>query len=226
MLERQRGGAQVLDTREPAEFAAAHLAGSQNIGLGGQYATWAGSILDPQRPIVIIAEAGREQESAMRLGRIGFDRVAGFLADVHSLESRPELRASTERLSPAVAAERLTSGAPPQVVDVRTPSEYSSKHIDGALSLPLSRLAEQGPRAARRPSAARPLRRRLPIVDRRQPAAAGRVPRGQRAGRRHRRLGSGRPAGDDGHVARPKRFQRAFHDHGTSLGSWGQGARR
>ncbi len=153
VLERQRGGAQVLDTREPGEFAAAHLACSQNIGLGGQYATWAGSILDPQRPIVIIAEAGREQESAMRLGRIGFDRVVGFLADVNSLEARPELRASTERLSPAVAAERLKSGAPPQVVDVRTPSEYSGKHIDGALSFPLSRLADK----ARELPADRPL---------------------------------------------------------------------
>ena len=143
VLEHQRAGAQVLDTREPGEFAAAHLAGSQNIGLGGQYATWAGSILDPQRPIVIIAEAGREQESAMRLGRIGFDRVAGYLADVHSLEGRPDLRASTERLSPAVAADRLHSTAPPQIVDVRAPGEYASKHIDGALNVPLSRLAHR-----------------------------------------------------------------------------------
>ncbi len=143
VLAQQRDGAQVLDTREPAEFAAAHLAGSQNIGLGGQYATWAGSILDPQRPIVIIAEAGREQESAMRLGRIGFDRVGGYLADVHSLESRPDLRASTERLSPAVAAERLHSNQPPRVVDVRTPTEYQAKHIEGSVSVPLSRLAQR-----------------------------------------------------------------------------------
>ena len=87
VLDQQRAGGQVLDTREPGEFAAAHLAGSQNIGLGGQYATWAGSILDPQRPIVIIAEAGREEESAMRLGRIGFDKVAGYLADVRQPRS-------------------------------------------------------------------------------------------------------------------------------------------
>lgn len=141
VLEHQRGGAQILDTREPAEFAAAHLAGSQNIGLGGQYATWAGSILDPQRPIVIIAEAGRAPESAMRLGRIGFDKVAGYLADVHSLEARPELRVSTERLSPAVAAERLHATPAPQIVDVRTPQEHETKQIAGSVSVPLSRLA-------------------------------------------------------------------------------------
>jgi hydroxyacylglutathione hydrolase len=143
VLERQRDGAQILDTREPAEFAAAHLIGSQNIGLGGQYATWAGTILNPQRPIVIIAEPGREQESAIRLGRIGFDCVVGYLQDVHSLESRPELTASTERLSPALAAERLLSNEPPQVVDVRGPHEYDAKHIDGSLSIPLNHLAER-----------------------------------------------------------------------------------
>jgi hydroxyacylglutathione hydrolase len=141
VLDHQRRGAQVLDTREPAEFAAAHLAGSQNIGLGGQYATWAGSILDPQRPIVIIAEAGRAAESAMRLGRIGFDKVAGYLADVHSLEARPELSMSTERLSPEVAAQRLQASSAPQIVDVRTPQEHETKHIAGSVSVPLSRLS-------------------------------------------------------------------------------------
>jgi glyoxylase-like metal-dependent hydrolase (beta-lactamase superfamily II)/rhodanese-related sulfurtransferase len=143
VLERQRAGAQILDTRDPAEFAAAHLAGSVNIGLGGQYATWAGTILSPQRPIVVIAEPGRELESAMRLGRIGFDTVVGYLGDgLWTLESRPELIARTERLSPAVAAERLASNEPPLVVDVRATREYEAKHIEGSASIPLNHLAE------------------------------------------------------------------------------------
>ena len=153
VLQQQRHGAHVLDTRDPAEFAAAHLKGSLNIGLGGQYATWAGTILDPQRSIVIIAEPGRERESAVRLGRIGFDHVAGYLQDVKSLESRPELTATTERLSPALAAERLGSAAPPQLVDVRGPHEYETKHLNGSLSIPLNHLAAR----ARELSAARPL---------------------------------------------------------------------
>ncbi len=144
VLERQRTGAQILDTREPAEFAAAHLTGTMNIGLGGQYATWAGTILDPKRPIVIIAEVGREQESAIRLGRIGFDSVVGYLQDgLHSLEPRPELTASTERVSPALAAERLASAEPPQVIDVRNPREYGAKHIHGSVNIPLNHLAER-----------------------------------------------------------------------------------
>ena len=144
VLDRQRAGAQVLDTREPAEFAAAHLTGTLNIGLGGQYATWAGTMLDPKRPIVIIAELGREQESEMRLGRIGFDSVVGYLQDgLHSLASRPELSTSTERVSPALAAERLLAAEPPQVIDVRSPREYAAKHIDGSVNLPLNHLAER-----------------------------------------------------------------------------------
>jgi hydroxyacylglutathione hydrolase len=146
VIEKQREGAQILDTRDPAEFAAAHLVGSLNIGLGGQYATWAGTIISPQSPIVIIAEPGREQESAMRLGRIGFDNVIGYLDNgLLSLECRPELTASTERLSPAVAAERLRSNEPPRIVDVRSPHEYETKHIDGSLSIPLNHLAERVP---------------------------------------------------------------------------------
>ncbi len=76
----------------PAEYAKGHLAGSINIGLGGQYATWAGTVLDRAKPIVIIAEPGREQEAALRLGRIGFDHVMGYLRNgMAALADRPDL---------------------------------------------------------------------------------------------------------------------------------------
>ncbi len=136
-------GAQILDTRDPGEFAAAHLAGSINIGLGGQYATWAGTVLDRNHPIVIIADPGRENESTTRLGRIGFDHVVGFLHDgLHSLESRPELITSTERFSAPFAAELLSSSQPPLTIDVRTPRERDQKYIAGSVSIPLNHLAE------------------------------------------------------------------------------------
>jgi glyoxylase-like metal-dependent hydrolase (beta-lactamase superfamily II) len=114
VLGLQAQGAQILDTRDPEEFGAAHLKGSINVGLGGQYATWAGTMLDRTHPIVIIANPGRENESAIRLGRIGFDHVAGYLQNgLQSLKSRPELVAFTERLSAPYAAEVLASGQPP-----------------------------------------------------------------------------------------------------------------
>jgi hydroxyacylglutathione hydrolase len=132
-----RGGAQLLDTRDPSEFAAAHLPGSINIGLGGQYATWAGTILDPSRPIVIVADPGAETQSALRLGRIGFDRVEGFLDG--GLASALEV-VTTDRLSPQTAADRLTGPTPPLVIDVRTPRERAEKTIDGTTHHPLNTL--------------------------------------------------------------------------------------
>lgn len=143
VLAFQSVGAQVLDTRDPEEFAAAHLAGSINVGLVGQYATWAGTVLHHDRPIVIIASPGRESESAIRLGRIGFDQILGYLADgLKSLESRPELVAVTERVSAPYAAELLAGAKPPLAVDVRTPREHEQRSIEGSISLPLSRLAD------------------------------------------------------------------------------------
>ena len=143
LLALQAVGAQILDTRDPGEFAAAHLAGSINVGLGGQYATWAGTVLDRDHPIVIIADPGRESESATRLGRIGFDHVVGFLQDgLHSLKSRPELTVTTERVSAPFAAELLSSREPPLAIDVRTPREREQKHIAGCLGIPLNHLVE------------------------------------------------------------------------------------
>jgi hydroxyacylglutathione hydrolase len=143
VLALQADGAQILDTRDPDEFGAAHLKGSINFGLGGQYATWAGTVLDRTHPIVIVAHPGRENESAIRLGRIGFDHVAGYLENgLHSLESRPELVAFTEHISAPFAAKLLSSSDAPLAIDVRTPRERELKQIGGSLSIPLNRLAE------------------------------------------------------------------------------------
>ncbi|HKW57815.1 MAG TPA: MBL fold metallo-hydrolase [Candidatus Acidoferrum sp.] len=144
VLQLQSDGAQILDTREPEEFAAAHLRGSINIGLNGQYATWAGTVLVHDQPIVVISSPARESESAIRLGRIGFDNVAGYLKDgMRSLESRPDLTVKTERLSAPLAAELLSSTLPPQLLDVRTPREREQKSIAGSLGIPLNHLSER-----------------------------------------------------------------------------------
>jgi hydroxyacylglutathione hydrolase len=143
VLTLQAEGAQLVDTRDPEEFGAAHLTGSINIGLTGQYATWAGTVLDRVHPIVIIAAPDREGESAIRLGRIGFDHIAGYLDNgLKSLESRPELVSFTERLSPQFEAQLLASSDPPLAIDVRMPREREQKHIRGSLSVPLNHLVE------------------------------------------------------------------------------------
>jgi rhodanese-related sulfurtransferase/glyoxylase-like metal-dependent hydrolase (beta-lactamase superfamily II) len=137
-------GAQVLDVRDAAEYAKGHLAGSVNIGLGGQYATWAGTLLERAKPIVIIAEPGREYEAALRLGRIGFDHVMGYLdGGMAALETRPDLVWPTERVSAAMVAEELAQADPPLVLDIRNPGEWNGKHIPGSLNIPLNRIQER-----------------------------------------------------------------------------------
>ena len=144
VLQMGDAGAQILDVRDPAEYAKGHLAGSINIGLGGQYATWAGTVLDRAKPIVIISEPGREQEAALRLGRIGFDHVKGYLdGGMAALAERPDLVWPTERVSAPVMAEELAGAHPPLLLDIRNPREWSARHIQGSLNIPLNHLQER-----------------------------------------------------------------------------------
>lgn len=135
--------AQLLDARDPADFAGAHLLGSVNIGLGGQYATWAGTLLDRERPIAIVAGRGRESEAAMRLGRIGFDHVAGYLeGGMESAGSRDIIR-RTPRVTAQALAELLISAEPPVVLDVRDEAERRGASIPGSKHIPLQHLLER-----------------------------------------------------------------------------------
>jgi rhodanese-related sulfurtransferase/glyoxylase-like metal-dependent hydrolase (beta-lactamase superfamily II) len=144
VLQMGDAGAQILDVRDPAEYAKGHVAGSINIGLGGQYATWAGTVLDRAKPILIIAEPGREQEAALRLGRIGFDHIKGYLrGGMEALAERPDLVWPTERLTAPMIAEELADANPPIVLDIRNPREWATKHIAGSVNIPLNHLQER-----------------------------------------------------------------------------------
>ena len=144
LLAEQARGAQVLDTRDPGEFAAAHLVGSINIGLVGQYATWVGTVLTHDQPIAIVADPGAESESALRLGRIGFDHVIGYLeGGLASADSASARIDATERVGADVAASRLASAVPPVIVDVRSAPERAQKRIEGSMHLPLNHLGER-----------------------------------------------------------------------------------
>jgi hydroxyacylglutathione hydrolase len=144
VLQLGDGGAQFLDVRDTEQYAKGHLAGSINIGLGGQFATWAGTVLDRTRPIVIIAEPGREQEAALRLGRIGFDHVKGYLAGgMEALAERPDLVWPTERVSVLIATEELADSDLSLILDVRTPHEWTAKHIEGSRNIPLNHLQDR-----------------------------------------------------------------------------------
>lgn len=141
VLRMQAEGAQIVDVRSAIDFEGAHLRGSLNIGLAGKYATWCGTVLNRTRPIVLIAETGQESEAAMRLGRIGFDHVQGYLdGGLQTLQDRPELIQSTPRISAVELAEQLDGPQPPKVLDVRTSNERGTGAIDGSLHIPLQQL--------------------------------------------------------------------------------------
>lgn len=144
VLHLQRSGAQLVDVREAAEFEGGHLADSLAIGLRGKFATWAGTLLDRRRPIVIVAAPGEEQEAVMRLGRIGFENVAGYLSGgMASLASRPEAIRRTERITAGNLAELLGPPAAPVVLDVRTSKEWEAGHIEDSINIPLNHLEDR-----------------------------------------------------------------------------------
>jgi hydroxyacylglutathione hydrolase len=144
-----KSGGQLLDVRDGIDFEGGHLKGSLNIALNGKYATWAGSMLSHDKPIVVIAEEGGEEEAVMRLGRIGFDNVAGYLAGgMSALASRDDLVERTQRITAPALAEWLAgkrpdAGPAPIVIDVRSDAEHAGGHIEGSLNIPLTHLDER-----------------------------------------------------------------------------------
>jgi rhodanese-related sulfurtransferase len=141
VLELQRQGAQVVDTRDPVEFAGAHLKNSLNIPVDGKYATWAGTMLGKHAPIVVVADEERVSESIMRLGRIGFDHVDGYLEQgLNSLDHHENLLQATERITVVAAAEY---SQPATILDVRSAQEWQTGHIPGSLNIPLNNLANR-----------------------------------------------------------------------------------
>ena len=113
-----------------------------NVGLDGKFATWVGTLLSPERAIALIAEPGTEREAALRLGRIGFDRVAGYLeGGPEALRGHATLSARIERIDVPELQARLASAAPPRVLDVRNPGEVAEGALEGSLRIPLAELS-------------------------------------------------------------------------------------
>jgi len=144
VLKLEKDGAQLLDVRDPFGFAKRHILGSINIGLEGQFATWAGTLLDRERPLVILAAPGKEHEAAIRLGRIGFDRVLGFLKGGPEAADVPaELIRSVGRVEAGELQKRLEGKNAPVVLDVRNPREREMKQIASTMFIPLGELSSR-----------------------------------------------------------------------------------
>jgi len=143
---RAGSGTQLLDVRPAAAFGAGHVPGSWNIGLTGQFASWAGTLLAPQRGIVVVAEdEAAVAEAAMRLSRVGLENTTGHLA--RGLLSWHAAGLPVGRLPQWPVGElwaRLEEDTSrSQVLDVRRPSEHTSGRVPGAVNIPLDRLERE-----------------------------------------------------------------------------------
>ena len=153
----QKAGAVVLDTRPSADYGAGHIPGSLQIGQSGQLASWAGSLLSAQGPIVLVAEdEERMGETRTRLTRVGLENVSGYLeGGIRAWDAAGRPLARTEQIAVDELAERLEEAADLQLIDVRRQPEWKAGHIPQAVWMPLDRLAELGKKLDRkRPVAA------------------------------------------------------------------------
>ena len=128
----------VLDTRNPGVFAQGFVPRSINIGIDGQFAPWVGSVIgDVKTPILLVTEAGREEETVTRLTRVGFDDMLGYLSGGFESWKNAEKEFDTvHRITAEQFAAEVKVGES-QVVDLRKESEYRAEHVDEAYNKPL-----------------------------------------------------------------------------------------
>jgi rhodanese-related sulfurtransferase len=142
--EMQRAGAVVLDTRPSAQYSAGHVSGSLNIGLSGQFASWAGALVRPETPIILVAEEEEKvREACTRLARVGLENVAGYLAGgILDWDGAGLPLATIEQISVEELDARIREGRAGPVIDVRRPGEWQAGHIANAVHLPLNTLSQ------------------------------------------------------------------------------------
>jgi glyoxylase-like metal-dependent hydrolase (beta-lactamase superfamily II)/rhodanese-related sulfurtransferase len=138
-------GALILDTRDAQVFAKGFIPNSINIGLGGSFAPWVGALIpDINQPILIVDEAGREQEVVTRLARVGYDNALGFLqGGIAAWQQAGHDLDTIESISAEAAAARLAADPAAILLDVRKKSENYSEHVLGAQNLPLDLVNEE-----------------------------------------------------------------------------------
>jgi len=135
----------LLDTRNEIEFTKGFVPGSINIGLEGRFAEWAGSLLSFDKPILLVTEPGEEKESIIRLARVGFDKVKGYLDGGY-----PAWKKAGEEIDMIIDVEpdELMMDIPYDenlvILDVRKPSEFAEGHLPGAVNLPLDDMKDPG----------------------------------------------------------------------------------
>jgi len=145
----------ILDVRDAAQFGAGHVPGALNIGLGGQFASWAGSLIPLTASIVIVADTdARVAEARLRLARVGLENVQGYLGGgMKAWEEAGFELGMVPQISVAELKSLIDTQPGLQVIDVRRPAEYESGHAPHAASAPLAKLRDMLPHLNLKPNA-------------------------------------------------------------------------
>ena len=135
-------GALILDVRKAAEFASGFIPNAINIGLDGQFAPWVGALIpDVAQPIALVAPIGQEEETVLRLARVGYDNCIGFLKGGFAAWKEAGNEVDTiDSISADTFASQQQQHPESKVVDVRKPVEFASGHVAGAENFPLDNL--------------------------------------------------------------------------------------
>ncbi|MCC7106345.1 MAG: MBL fold metallo-hydrolase, partial [Chloroflexi bacterium] len=124
----------VVDGRSRQAFAAAHVPGALGVELADDFGTWVGWLLPFSAPLALVLDRDQDvDEAVVQLGRIGFERVAGVLRGMDIWTSQGRQTASFETVGLAAFVDAVRAGDAQQVLDVRTPAEWQTGHLDGAL---------------------------------------------------------------------------------------------
>jgi len=140
-LQARADGAVVVDARDPQEFAAAHVRGALNVPADGRFAETAGMVVKPGDKVLVVAPQDREEEVVIRLARIGFDQVVGYLREPEGafLEMVGDMSRAS-RLTATQLRDALQRPQPPLVLDVRNIGEREQGAVEGSLHIPLAEL--------------------------------------------------------------------------------------
>lgn len=132
-------GALVLDVRSPDDFEKGFIPNAINIGLNGQYAPWVGALIDPKISLVLVADEGKETEAVLRLARVGYENVKGFVnGGIASWQNAGKKIETIESISAETFVSNLNDNT--NVLDVRKPGEVESGMIENANHICLSEL--------------------------------------------------------------------------------------
>ncbi len=137
-------GTTILDVRSSAAFGNGHIPGALNIGLGGQFASWAGTLLSLGTPIVIVAEDHDQVDEAVtRLARVGIETVKGYLGGgMYAWDQAALPLAAIAQMPVDELHHQLEEHADLQIIDVRRPTEFATGHVPGAINAQLAHLEE------------------------------------------------------------------------------------